>query len=832
MKTLNVMLSDLDGKILPLGYEGENLYTCVRINCVQVFSEYPDAVVSMVVQPPVGDMYPAVVKKSGVMVVWDITDSVLSSSGQGQVQLTFTNDEIIRKSVIFGISINSSLVANGEAPEPVQEWIDSANETAHQIAHDAAMEAAEEVIESIPEDYTEMSEDVSNLKSAIGNYRIITANRSSGIGQYWNVILEGLTITSGKKIRTKLLSYGGTHLTRVNLIAYNGSTNVGKIGELTEVGAEIEITASATFDKLYYQFFTSQDEGAISAEIYYFDDVLPYSIGENLIEINEKTEDNKKEILTIEKGYGYVADPVISQNIAFSTNTTKNTGIPLKSGRRYTVFTDAPVLTKITYIGSIGQSGYVGNVAFSSPTCSFITTGDGNFGFSVSGVSGTSYEYRFDVYDTTDNDSLKAFIESNGFGAKYKPLNSPIIGELYQISGKYISPVFEDEITFSQGAVKYTGIKLSNAKRYTIVTNAPVGTFTTIANYSNGWAGRATPTSQATTITTTADGELVFATQGGQGTFTVMVFDTTGNDAMVSFIEMYGINAPEYAFDSLNVEQVKGTPKTTVIFTGDSQTQRFTWGAKFKELFGTNNDEAVDCYGYGGENSTQVACTQGGLPLFVEPFTIPAGTTPVEIHLFTPDYDGDLDLLKQNTLGYVGISIDGVIGNITWSSSKQYFTRTEAGSEKTIARPVKVNSTLSTRTNSRLIIELGTNNPIDSGDKMEKLFNEIDCMIRHNGNDAYIVLGLTWRGHAQNIEEVNRMMASRFGQHFLDIRTYLIQYGLEDAGITPTAADEAAIANNNVPPSLLDDEIHFNAACGNVIGQQIYNHGKDLGMWD
>lgn len=199
MKTLNVMLSDLDGKILPLGYEGENLYTCVRINCVQVFSEYPDAVVSMVVQPPVGDMYPAVVEKSGVMVVWDITDSVLSSSGQGQVQLTFTNDEIIRKSVIFGISINSSLVANGEAPEPVQEWIDSANETAHQIAHDAAMEAAEEVIESIPEDYTEMSEDVSNLKSAL-----------SSVYAYSGAIkkLEGYAISEYyKQVRTNQGSY-------------------------------------------------------------------------------------------------------------------------------------------------------------------------------------------------------------------------------------------------------------------------------------------------------------------------------------------------------------------------------------------------------------------------------------------------------------------------------------------------------------------------------------------------------------------------------------------------------------------------------------------------
>ena len=125
MKTLNVMLSNLGGRVVPIGYEGENLYTRIRINCIEVFSEYPDATVTMVVSPPDGEMYPAVVEKSGVMVIWDITDSVLSSNGSGECQLTFTEGDVVRKSVVFGISINRSLVASGEAPEPVQEWIDS-----------------------------------------------------------------------------------------------------------------------------------------------------------------------------------------------------------------------------------------------------------------------------------------------------------------------------------------------------------------------------------------------------------------------------------------------------------------------------------------------------------------------------------------------------------------------------------------------------------------------------------------------------------------------------------------------------------------------------------
>ena len=151
MKTLNIMLSNLSGRVIPIGYEGENLYTRIRINCIEVFSEYPDATVSMVVSPPVGDMYPAVVEKSGVMVVWDITDSVLSSNGSGECQLTFTEGDVVRKSVVFGISINRSLIASGEAPEPVQEWIDKAEQTAQEIAENAAMLAKQDIVESYGE---------------------------------------------------------------------------------------------------------------------------------------------------------------------------------------------------------------------------------------------------------------------------------------------------------------------------------------------------------------------------------------------------------------------------------------------------------------------------------------------------------------------------------------------------------------------------------------------------------------------------------------------------------------------------------------------------------
>ena len=128
MKTISILLGDLQNKVIPIGFEGENLYTQVRINCIEIFANYPNATVGLAIKPPVGEIYPGVITKSGVTVVWNITSSVLSSSGTGSAQLTFTNGDEIIKTVIFEFTIKNSLMVEGDPPDPVQDWIDQATE--------------------------------------------------------------------------------------------------------------------------------------------------------------------------------------------------------------------------------------------------------------------------------------------------------------------------------------------------------------------------------------------------------------------------------------------------------------------------------------------------------------------------------------------------------------------------------------------------------------------------------------------------------------------------------------------------------------------------------
>ena len=75
-------------------------------------------------------------------------------------------------------------------------------------------------------------------------------------------------------------------------------------------------------------------------------------------------------------------------------------------------------------------------------------------------------------------------------------------------------------------------------------------------------------------------------------------------------------------------------------------------------------------------------------------------------------------------------------------------------------------------------------------------------------------------------------MYNEFGRHFINIREYLMTYGLDDAKITPTDVDNnITIANGvAVPPSLLMDSIHVNSDAKNIIANLVVDRMKELNM--
>ena len=95
--------------------------------------------------------------------------------------------------------------------------------------------------------------------------------------------------------------------------------------------------------------------------------------------------------------------------------------------------------------------------------------------------------------------------------------------------------------------------------------------------------------------------------------------------------------------------------------------------------------------------------------------------------------------------------------------------------------------------------------------------------------DKYIIVGLTYAGGIPEINEVNEALSKEFGDHFVDIRKYMINYGVEDVGITKTKQDIADIKKGEIPTSLRRDYVHGNKHYHRLLGEQIYRRMVYLG---
>lgn len=146
MRIINRRINDLMSPVLKLGYAGENEHTRVVLDCADVFAQYPQAVPAVTVQPAAGLAYPAIVRRDGDTVIWDVTDSDLAAAGHGEIQVTFTENGVVCKSCIGRILVRRSIEPTGEAPDPVEDWLVAANTALNAIPQtiDDALEAAKE----------------------------------------------------------------------------------------------------------------------------------------------------------------------------------------------------------------------------------------------------------------------------------------------------------------------------------------------------------------------------------------------------------------------------------------------------------------------------------------------------------------------------------------------------------------------------------------------------------------------------------------------------------------------------------------------------------------
>lgn len=260
-----------------------------------------------------------------------------------------------------------------------------------------------------------------------------------------------------------------------------------------------------------------------------------------------------------------------------------------------------------------------------------------------------------------------------------------------------------------------------------------------------------------------------------------------------------------------------------------------------------------------GEYTTSTSARQGGNALYVGAFTIPSGTESVEITLRTEDgHTFSTSPVFSAGGSFNPCLISGVKGTISASNGVYKFSRLEAGDTVSVADGTPATSVADTILNTAdciMLINLGINSGWDQNANV--LLNQVQLMVDHfaaAGGTKYIICGPCAGQHLrtdalrQVVIDYESKAATAFGDHWLNLREYLIDNGLTENGLTASDLDTERMASGLVPASLLGggsttdikmydgttvtDDTHPNAYGAESIKNAFYAKGQALGYWD
>jgi hypothetical protein len=203
--------------------------------------------------------------------------------------------------------------------------------------------------------------------------------------------------------------------------------------------------------------------------------------------------------------------------------------------------------------------------------------------------------------------------------------------------------------------------------------------------------------------------------------------------------------------------------------------------------------------GLEGDSVLAIAAKQGGIPMQVQPFTIPATKTPVEISLKSSQ-GGSVLLQDKLNSGLNPCTIAGVKGTIEYHNGKLSFTRATAGNAVNVEIPETV------VTNAMTNIKGYTAVYFFGGDctkyKPAELVNMYKKMINFNGNEKYIIIGSV-TGDEKTLTPYEEALAKEFKSHYINLRSYLTGDVFNDYDIKITSSDAKALKSGTVPPSFI-----------------------------
>lgn len=232
----------------------------------------------------------------------------------------------------------------------------------------------------------------------------------------------------------------------------------------------------------------------------------------------------------------------------------------------------------------------------------------------------------------------------------------------------------------------------------------------------------------------------------------------------------------------------------------------------------------------GGENSLCITARDGAIPMFVTglnkgSLTIGGSTSRIEVELWDEFCTKRLNMRTTSSnislsKLYIGgksftLSIEGTVPPDSGSGEEPdfsnvhyYITPDELYDTQTFDTPALVVTYAAKNFRGYIpLVQFGANDAINLSNYEErapKVIARHKAIINYHNTDDFFVLGMYPIGltNLAANEEIQKMYWEEFGYRFIDIRQYLVDYGLQLVGITPTAGDLEDIAVGVVPRSL------------------------------
>lgn len=260
----------------------------------------------------------------------------------------------------------------------------------------------------------------------------------------------------------------------------------------------------------------------------------------------------------------------------------------------------------------------------------------------------------------------------------------------------------------------------------------------------------------------------------------------------------------------------------------------------------------LDVYNLGvcGETSYDIALRQGGIKMYVgKQVTVKQG---VRAQINIVDEYGS-QVMLENFNGYETdndepanvVYINDTPFQLEADNGKLYISVYGDSSNKSIK--IKKGTQVVTKaahdiSGDVLVIQMGSNGGWDDYDE---LIQQYKAMIDNSGTECYIIIGDTDNpdesvdsAYYTDSSEVGiddtlweAALREAFGEHFINMRVYMIENALSTAGLEPTQEDIYNIDDGRVPESLKHDFTHLNSYGYYAVGVAVYNKGIELGYW-